>query len=474
MGLQGRTPGRSGPGSPATSEARVAPDVSIGVERRARVAARPAPPKISVAFGLLAVYVLLVYLRPFEYESLAPAFKGVPLLPFLLLSMLVAWAITIRKNFDAAQLPLGIALTFWVPLTVALTGWFGGASEEFIGFTPIMVLFLIAATTIDTPARLRTLFLIVGATTTVMALHGIDQKQNEIGWSGAKLIQERITYVGFLNDPNDLALAMLVAIPMVLSFAHRRGNKLIGLVALTATALMLYAVYLTNSRGAVIALAALIMVYSVTRYGTRKSLFLAPVLLAVLVVASPGRISEISADESSASGRIEAWYEGFQMFKDRPISGVGKGEFVEHHRRTAHNSYVLSLAELGLVGYFLWFSMLAVSVRMLLTLLRGPTPPPAIDDPAEALEWAEYRRLARVLFYSMTAFATAAFFLSRSYTITLYLLLAMIIGLYQSARQRWPDLPAMRLKPMFGWLVKASLISIVAMWLVTRILLAYN
>jgi hypothetical protein len=135
---------------------------------------------------------------------------------------------------------------------------------------------------------------------------------------------------------------------------------------------------------------------------------------------------------------------------------------------------VLSLAELGLVGYFLWFSMLAVSVRMLLTLLRGPTPPPAIDDPAEALEWAEYRRLARVLFYSMTAFATAAFFLSRSYTITLYLLLAMIIGLYQSARQRWPDLPAMRLKPMFGWLVKASLISIVAMWLVTRILLAYN
>lgn len=444
------------------------------VAPRTRATARPAPAKISVAFGLLAIYVFLVYLRPYEYESLAPAFRGVPLLPFLLLSMLIVWVATIRKNFDAAQLPLGIGLMFWAPLTVALTGWFGGASEEFISFTPIMVLFLIAATTIDTPARLRALFLIVGFTTTVMALHGIDQKQNEIGWSGARLVQDRITYVGFLNDPNDLALALLVSIPMVLSFAHRRGNKFIGLLALSSTALMLYAVYLTNSRGAIVALAAMIMVYSLTRYGTRKSLFLAPVLLAVLVMAAPGRIAEISGDDDSATGRLSAWYEGFQMFKDRPISGVGKSQFMEHHRRTAHNSYVLALAELGLVGYFLWFSMLAVSVRMLLTLLRGPTPPPAIDDPTEALEWAEYRRLARVLFYSMTAFATAAFFLSRSYTITLYLLLAMIIGLYQSARQRWPELPTMQLKSLFGWLVKVSLISIFAIWLVTRILLTYT
>lgn len=445
------------------------------VAPRTRATARPAPAKISVAFGLLAIYVFLVYLRPYEYASLAPAFKGVPLVPVLLLSMLITWIATVRKCFDAAQFPLSIGLMVWVPLSVAATGWIGGAIEQFSGFTPIIVFFLIAATTIDTPARLKRLFFIIGLVSTVIAVHGIEQSQHEIGWSGAKLIQDRITYVGFLNDPNDLALFLLVSIPMVLSFLHRRGSAFLAVLGLAATAAMLYSVYLTNSRGAVVALAAMATVFSVFRYGLKKSLFLTPVLLAVIIVASPGRISEISADEASASGRIEAWYDGFQMLKSNPIFGVGKAQFVEHHVRTAHNSFVLALAELGLVGYFCWFSMIAVSGRMLITLLRTEIRTGENDLPSDIAAREEHRRLARVLLYSLAGFCVAAFFLSRSYTITLYLLVAMIVGLYQSARSTcWPSLPAMSLRELFGWLAKLVLASIFALWLTTRILLAFN
>jgi len=423
-------------------------------------------------FFLLIVYILLVHLRLYEYAALSETFKGIPLLPGLIISMLIAWAITLPRNFDAAQLPLSIGLLVWVPLTLALTGWISGTIEEFANFTPIIILFLIAATTIDTLPRLRVTFFALGAAMTFIALHGIDQKENEIGWSGAMMIQDRITYVGILNDPNDLALALLVAVPMVMSFVRRKGSKLVAVAALCSTTTMLYAIYLTNSRGAIIALGAMILVLSFKKYGMTKGLLLTPVLLLALIVAAPDRASEISADEASASGRIEAWYSGFQMLKSRPISGVGKGQFTEHHIRTAHNSYVLTFAELGIIGYFLWFSMIAVSARMLLTIIRDHTStrdPPHTDD-----VWAEHRRLALILLCSLTAFSTAAFFLSRSYIITLYLILAMVVGLYQSARLRRPDLPPMRLKELWGWLVKLSIGSIISMWVATRILLAYN
>ena len=389
--------------------------------------------------------------------------------------MLITWIATVRKCFDAAQFPLSIGLLAWVPLSVAMTGWIGGAIEQFSSFTPIMIFFLISATTIDTPARLNKLFFIIGTVSAVIALHGIEQSQLAVGWSGATLIQERITYVGFLNDPNDLAQLLLVSVPMVLSFLHRRGNFFLAIVGVAATSAMLYSVYLTNSRGAIVALAVMAMVFSIFRYGFKKSLFLSPILLAVIFVASPGRISEISADEASASGRIEAWYDGFQMLKSHPIFGVGKSQFIEHHERTAHNSFVLALAELGVIGYFFWFSLIAVSGRMLITLLGAHILQSENDSPSDIAEREEHRRLARVLLYSLTGFCVTAFFLSRSYTITLYLLVAMIVGLYQSARSRcWPSLPAMTLKELSGWLIKLVLASIFALWLTTRILLAFN
>ena len=58
------------------------------------------------------------------------------------------------------------------------------------------------------------------------------------------------------------------------------------------------------------------------------------------------------------------------MWKQSPVFGVGQRQFIEHHYMTAHNSYVLSLAELGLIGMVLFISMLVLTVKTLVIGVR--------------------------------------------------------------------------------------------------------
>jgi len=458
--------------------------------REERVQRRSAFPSIEVVpstaaqqspflpFAVLLLYVILVYLRPFEYLQFRETFRDVPLLPIVMGVMLLAWLPVQGKRFDAPQYGLMLGLLVCIPISI-ISGirWFGGALDAFIDFIPIVVLFVITATLVNSPRRLRQMFFVLGAISAVIAWHGIDQARNGIGWSGVLPNQERITYVGFLNDPNDLAMALLIALPMTLSFVRRGGNKILAIAGIAAAATMLYGAYLTNSRGAMVALAAMLVVYGLLRYGWKRGLLLVPILLAVLIFAAPNRVNEIAPDEESATGRVDAWYAGFQMLKQYPLLGVGKGQFIEHHERTAHNSFVLAAAELGLVGYFFWVSVVALSAMMLFALLRSPAPDPPEESPQNGHpvdSWLEYQRLARILMYSLTGCLTAAFFLSRSYVILLYVLFALVVGLYQSARVRWISLPAFTVRSTFRLLVVLEVGSLMTLWLTTRILLTYG
>ncbi len=49
----------------------------------------------------------------------------------------------------------------------------------------------------------------------VLAVHGIEQARSGIGWTGVPIGEDgRIQYVGIFNDPNDLGLLFVAALPM--------------------------------------------------------------------------------------------------------------------------------------------------------------------------------------------------------------------------------------------------------------------
>ncbi len=68
--------------------------------------------------------------------------------------------------------------------------------------------------------------------------------------------------------------------------------------------------------------------------------------------------------------RYEAWAAGVRMFVQDPVFGVGHRMFSENFFMTAHNTYVLAMAELGFVGLYLLVTLLYLSVKILWTGVR--------------------------------------------------------------------------------------------------------
>jgi O-antigen ligase len=181
------------------------------------------------------------------------------------------------------------------------------------------------------------------------------------------------------------------------------------------------------------------------------------------------RMEALDASEESAAGRVDAWYSGLEMFREHPAFGVGPGNFTEYNDLTAHNSFVLVLAETGFIGFVLWLAFVGYGFWMMLTIVRHRGP--AGGDPAVEAEWAAERQMALTLLLSLCGLFAAAFFLSRSYMVVLYLIAAMVAGYYVGARRRWPTLPLFRLSNG-GWRwLPAGACSVFALFVLVAVLL---
>ena len=139
---------------------------------------------------------------------------------------------------------------------------------------------------------------------------------------------------------------------------------------LVPAAVLLWATYLTHSRGALIGLASLGLVAARKRLGTAASVALASLLAVGLLALDFTGGRGISASEGA--DRLTTWATGLELFKHSPIFGIGFGNFTNFNEITAHNSIVLCLAELGLVGATIWLALLVTTTMGLNSLIaRG-------------------------------------------------------------------------------------------------------
>jgi len=415
----------------------------------------------------ILIYIVLVIVRPQEYPGIEEL--QLPILPIALLLALVAWGISGRKSFAEPQYPLLLAFLGVVMFSEVANGWAGGAIQQFASFAPAVVAFVILSNTAITQKKLIVTMAVFILCSCVLAIHGVEQAKAGIGWTGMPLVQDgRIQYVGIFSDPNDLGLLFVAVLPMALYLSTRGG--LLGLARLfwlAVAALLLYAIYLTNSRGALLAVAFMVGVWLWMRRGIITAAVIGGVGLLGMTML-PSRLQELDASESSAAGRIDAWYEGFQMFLGQPLFGVGANNFVEHNYLTAHNSFVLALAETGFIGFAVWFTFVLYCFRMMLTIYRHEPP---LEDRAAEISWRTERALAATMFVALCGFFAAAFFLSRTYVIILYLIAALAVAEYSGARQRFPSLPEFNLSREAPRLLMISVGAVIALYVTTRVLL---
>jgi hypothetical protein len=196
---------------------------------------------------------------------------------------------------------------------------------------------------------------------------GLDYHCEHVGLFGTYSIAERVRYRGELQDPNEVALMVSAgAMSLLIGFALRKRTPIsVSLYGLCA-AIALLTVYLTQSRGGLVAALLVPGVYLVRRYGVRAAIPAGA--LAVPLMMLGGRSGE--AAEMSTQLRYEAWATGLEMFHHSPVFGVGARQFGEHHFLTAHNSFVLTLAELGFPGMVLFVAIVYLTFKVLIVGLR--------------------------------------------------------------------------------------------------------
>lgn len=437
-----------------------------------------------IAFILTVLYASMALLSP---SALPPAITALHVANILGGLAIFAIALNI-VNVNIWAIPetylvFGVLVTT-IASTLA-TGWFGGAVDVFLGFFPIVCCYYFITISSRSISRLRILVSALTLVALFIVLQGVFDD-----WRGdflspyleSELMTDTIVYrhrgLGVLNDPNDLAQFLTMMIPL-LWLRWKEGNYFGNAVFTVLPAMvLLFGVYETHSRGGIISLIAVLLFGLKDRLGLVKSSVLAAAALTVTVVLNTSGGRGMNEDDG---GRVAAWVLGLELFRAHPIFGVGVGRFAEYNDTflTAHNSYVLGLAELGLQGYFFWIGMLVsgwIGLRSLISMsklapettaarsgLRWTPPRRAPLRAANNLNFAvadggysravvsrpwelspadtdrvidtpeEVAHTARIFQVALVGLLTSSFFLSRTYSTSVYVLLGMAVALRETS-----------------------------------------
>lgn len=243
----------------------------------------------------------------------------------------------------------------------------------------------------------------------------------------------------FISGNNELGLAMIMTIPLLRYLHLQAQNKLMRLGLAAAMVLTGLAAIGTQSRGALLAVAAMSSLLWLKSRNKVTTAFYIIVAVGLITVIMPqqywDRINTIKTYEQDASamGRINAWHTAFNMAKDRITGGGFEAFQVPTFERYApvpddvhdvHSIYFEVMGEHGFIGFGLFVLIGLMAWRTGKKVIRE-----CQSDPNR--KWAA--DLAAMTQVSMVGYATGGAFLGLAYFDYYYHLVIILVLLYQIA-----------------------------------------
>jgi O-antigen ligase len=418
----------------------------------------------------------VLFLRPAE---LVPDLERLPLYFWFILACLI---VSIPKLFGllSPDSPLRH------PVTLCVFGIFGFVAlshlaqsdldkmgQEAFEFLKVVVYFVLFLALVNTPGKLRwlltcvILFGVIITSVAVLEYHEMiehralrtaDEFETDPD-TGQQVRVARLMVTGILHDPNEFCVFLGVLSLLTL---HQVSNVRLGLARvlwLAPLALFLYGVYLTKSRGGLLALLVGLATVSILTYGLRRTLAYGLLAVPLLLVAFAGRQTSISVSEGTGRARLELWSDWMMKFRGSPVFGEGpkiteamtvdRKEMHWDYQQVAHNSYLQAFADLGVLGGMIFLGAFFFAFRTM-ARLRGDQV--AILDP-------EQRRLYPFLFGALTAYMTGMMSLSLCYVLPTYFVLALpVVFTRQTATE--PSVEEVRID---GYAVRQVVVASVGM-----------
>lgn len=380
--------------------------------------------------GLLN-YLAFLYVRP---QDFVPALEGTPIMLIMgagTVALVVLHQALRKRSLMVARVPQHFfVLWFYVAVVASrmAMGHVRGAFEATLDFVPTMVMYFLLVELTTTPRRIKIVFITITHLTLVLAVQGIIQYFTGAGLGGQESYQGRIQAVGIFADPNDLALVINTVLPLVLLLVAQSRSALVKFYNILLACVFIYSIFLTESRGGLLALGAMGMLFFYRKFGKIVGVPIGLMVMAALLVLGP-RMDTISTEEASSYGRLEAWSLAMDLFKGSPLFGIGYGHFMDFHFRTAHNSYLLCTAELGVFGLFPWLMLFIMSYKNTVfvekELLRSGQ-----------RDFAMYAHAAHL---ALVTFFLGALLLSRTYHPLLFIMIGLCASISRTFVARSED-----------------------------------
>ena len=330
-----------------------------------------------MGFVLSVLYFVTSYLSPYVLFGPLAVYRIELILAVLVIfvSLPALMKSFILKTSQSLAL-IGLAIAVLLSVLIGVH-WPGGALQAFLTFIPSAFAYFLVCLHCNSKKKLQVLVLMllfvclfVIAHGSIDLLHGVPASGPPLSavtgeanldlWNmqhpylltmknGAGEWLYRLRGLGEINDPNDFGQLLVCVIPLMFIFWRRKKRLRNFVFVVLPVCVLLYGVFLTHSRGALLALMAVAIVAARRRIGTLPSLLLAGgVFVAAMALHFTGG-RDISAN--AGEDRTALWGEGLQILKSHPLFGVGLGsmsDYTDSHH-TAHNSVVVCAAELGLI-----------------------------------------------------------------------------------------------------------------------------
>jgi O-antigen ligase len=253
---------------------------------------------------------------------------------------------------------------------------------------------------------------------------------------------------GIYSNPNDLAFAIVLSLPLVLLLLLSSRNAISKFAWSAATLLMLYTIFLTASRAGFIDLviSAPVALWFFGVKGRRPQLIVITIVAGALLMAVGGkhlveRFSAISGNinsglEQSAHGSYEE--RKFLMARaltgiaHYPLTGVGAGDFLAYSGKwkQVHMTYLQIGVEGGIPVLILYFMFFFSGFRNLRELNKRRDLDP------------ETRLFAGALYTCLVGFVVGACFAPEAYQFFPYFTIAYISALLAIVKERAAGPPA--------------------------------
>lgn len=419
---------------------------------------------VNVELGLLLV-ILMLYLRISDIAVNVYGLPSVarPFIAFLIAAAIIRWTVT--KNWPGGWLRAFLLVGLYG--IVVFTSMFYAADftrataaiSTFIKDAIIAILITMLVQRGPTLRRVAWVLIIAGIFTgTISVYQYLTGTFDNTYWGFAQapvlnIIGETESnrVAGMLGSPNYYAQILIILVPLAINQLWDERSLFLKLMAGWSVFVCLLSVIFTFSRGGFIAL--LVTLITVIIYRKLKLPFvLLMIFFGILVLrlvpnpfferlstipdAITGQISYV--DEVSFRGRVSELIVAVEVFLDHPIVGVGVDNYPVYYQeysrrvgldprteqRQAHNLFLRTAAETGILGLLTFGLILWVAFKSVLDAWRL----------LNQVNLHKYANLVAAFGISMLGFLTDAMFTHNAFPRYFWILVGICFALPQVAR----------------------------------------